>query len=269
MQMAKAMKILNIKAKYIVSVFDDGGSTGKLREIYQIPAVGDIRKLISVLSERYDLEEEVGEHKKGNLLILEYIQKYGFFEGIEKIQKNLNVFGEIIPVSGNNSYLVVKTESGNIIKKAENKIEKGINEKIIDIWLEPEAEIYDRAKEEIENADFVFIGPGSFFGSVMVHFCVKGFNDALKKCKGKIFFFVNISKDPEIYGYETAQDLIDFVKKKAQRIDYFVVNKEITDERHIRPIVNENNVIFWDFANKEFNRHNPQKLANFIKYIIS
>ncbi len=274
-QIAKAMSKVGLNATYIVSVFDDGLSTGILRQIANIPAIGDIRKVLETLSSSEIIEifehkiSQLYDQKTGNILLLAYIQKYGFIEGILRLQKILGIQKDrIIPVSTDNSFLVAITEKGNIVRKAERKIEEGINEKIIDINLDPPAKISNEAKKEIESADYIFIGPGSFFGSVMVHFAVNGFIEALEKSKAKIYFILNISKDPELIGYNTAQDLIDYVLSKTNRIDYFVINKNITHPLHIKPDTQISNAIFWDLSDKEVNRHNVGKLASLIEFIL-
>lgn len=171
----------------IITVFDSGGSTGRLREHFQIPAVGDLRKSNSALlpaefAETLEARLPSG-HAVGNLAFTFLAQQYGFKKAGE-----LYLDPRILPVSLASSQIVTTLENG----------QKLVGEHLLDLppkslaklsiralALRPAAELSLAAAAALKKADLIVVGPGSLFGSLLVHFAVAGFTAAFQKAKAQ------------------------------------------------------------------------------------
>jgi uncharacterized cofD-like protein len=195
---------VNISA--IVSMADDGGSTGVLRDELGVLPPGDVRQCLVALSESSkelrDLMSYRFEggglkgHSFGNLLLsaLEKING-SFSQGVEEAIKILNVKGEVIPVTDGNMRLFIKLKNGKLIK-GENELDH--NEDIVKVgikkvFLKPAVKASKKVFEKIKNADLIIIGPGDFYGSIMPNLLVGGICEAIKKSKAKIVFNCNLT----------------------------------------------------------------------------
>ncbi|TCG11158.1 gluconeogenesis factor YvcK family protein [Mycoplasma todarodis] len=193
--------IENIEISAIVTVTDNGGSTGVLRDHFDIPAVGDIRRVLGALSRhRTDLEEQMeyrfentgthfDGHALGNLIISANIaNSKDFAEGIKKTSKMLNVQGEVLPISNAKTNLVTKYTDGTIsfgetsLANPEKDVDK--------IWVEGGEATQDAIKA-IENADYVILGMGSLYTSLISNLVFPGIREAFVKTKAKVIYIAN------------------------------------------------------------------------------
>jgi len=286
----------------IVTVADSGGSTGKLRKIYQIPAPGDIRNCIVALSDAEDILRELfqyrfkGEglegHAFGNLFLTALTDITGnFLDAIRLTSKILNTKGVIIPSTTESVDLVAKFEDGNVIRGEEEITEYGKNNKrrIERIWLEPEnPSAPEEAVKRIEEADVIVIGPGSLFTSIIPNFLVKDIREAVKKSDAFKIYVVNAMTQPgETDGF-TAYDHLKTLLKFSQvdRIDAVIVNTKMPADRVLRKYLEQNqepvtpdiskiakeDVIVYaeDLIGSDGNfvRHDPEKLSSLIMRLV-
>lgn len=195
---------VNIAA--IVSMADDGGSTGALRDELGVLPPGDVRQCLVALS---DSSKELRElmnyrfkngglegHNFGNLFLsaLEKISG-SFSKGIAEAIKILNAKGEVIPVSEKSMRLFIKLKNGKLIK-GENELDhnREINKAGIDeVFLCPKVRANAKALEKIKNADLIVIGPGDFYGSIVPNLLVGGICEAIKKSKAAVVFNCNLT----------------------------------------------------------------------------
>ena len=190
----------------IVSMADDGGSTGVLRDELGVLPPGDVRQCLVALSDspemlrnlmnyRFD-QGGLNGHTFGNLFLsaLEKINK-SFTKGVEQAIKILDVRGEVIPVSNEGMRLYIELNNGKVLA-GENHLDH--NEDIRElgirkVFLKPQVKASKKALEKISSADVIIIGPGDLYGSVLPIFLVKEISEAIKKSKAKIIFNCNLT----------------------------------------------------------------------------
>lgn len=242
----RGLKKYNCNLTAVVSMADDGGSTGKLRDEFGILPPGDVRRCIVALSESSDLMKEIfnyrfkngflKDHNLGNIIITALSNIYGDVDGIRKACTLLNIKGKVLPVTTEKVRLCAELENGEIIKGETNiDIPKhDPNLKIKKIWLEPEAKIYRDAEKEIINADIITLGPGDLYTSVLPNLIVKGVKEAISTSNAKIIYICNLmTKAGETHGF-TVKDFASEVERYLNRkIDYIIYNKARIHDRNM------------------------------------
>ncbi len=238
----KGLKNYPVKITSIVTTFDNGGSTGILRDEFGTLPQGDIRRslvalapdsgnstLRDLLSFRFPKDSSLNGHNFGNLFLQALTSISGSEVGAIKTAMDiLNIKHNILPVSIDNAQLFAELENGMIIKGETNiDIPKHDGEiRIRKIFLEPEALMYREAYDAIIDADLIVIGPGDLYTSILPNMLVGGFSDAIKKSKGKILYILNImTKWGETNGYVAShfvKTLLPYIKRK--KIDYVLCN---------------------------------------------
>jgi len=238
---------VNISA--IVSMADDGGSTGILRDELGVLPPGDVRQCLVALSESSKELRELMNYRfeKGGLkghsfgnLFLSALEKINgsFSKGVEEASKILNVKGEVIPVTCQDIKLYIGLKNGKIIE-GEEKINHSFEiEKIgIDkIYLYPEARANKKAVQKILEADLIIIGPGNYYCSIVPNLLVKGMGAAIIKSKAKVVYncnLVNKKGHTEKFYLEDYVDLINGYIGK-ERIDAVVFNNRKPDARLVK-----------------------------------
>lgn len=230
---------VNISA--IVSMADDGGSTGVLRDELGVLPPGDVRQCLVALSESskelrelmgYRFEKGVFKgHSFGNLFLsaLEKING-NFSKGVEEAIKILNAKGEVIPVTDEDMRLFIELKNGKLIK-GENELDCNreiASSGIKKIFLKPRVKANKKAIERIKKADLVIIGPGDFYGSIVPNLLVDGISEAIRKSKAKIVFNCNLTnKKGQTEGFDLDQYVFEINKYIGkERIDYATFNIE-------------------------------------------
>ncbi len=286
-------KKLNLAA--IVSVADSGGSTGELRDEFGILPPGDVRRAIVALSEdtevvrrlfeyRFKVGRRIAGHTVGNLLLTALSDIMGDFErGIEELSEMFNVQGKVIPVTLDNVHLGVTLENGDrIVGETDIDIPKhDATIPIRDAFLLGGGHLNPRAKEAIENSDYVIIGPGDLYTSIVPNLLCQGMVDAIRNAGAKIIYVCNVmTKRGETDGFVVE----DFVRILEQylgegRIDYLLVNtgelrqdllKKYEAEGKAPVRLRDRDVLLKkgikiierDFTSEtDYIRHDPRKLA--------
>ncbi len=286
----------NISA--VISMADDGGSTGILREDFGILPPGDIRRALIALSKtdnkilsklfNYRFLEGKGfkGHSFGNLILTALERITGSFEkAIDEASRILSVEGKVIPVTLNKTNLFAELENGEIIKGESNiDVPKhNGNLKIKKVWLKPKVNINPKAKKEILTSDLVIIGPGDLYTSIIPNLLVNGMKSALQKTKAKIIYFVNVmTKFGETNNFK-ASDFLKEIEKYigGNIIDYIVANNKTPNKKRLLKYEKEKaSLVVLDdyfFKNKPklikadliresgFVRHDPEKILKIIK----
>ena len=286
----------------IVSMADDGGSTGSLREEFGILPPGDVRRALvalaasdnKIVSElfnyRFAQESSLRGHSLGNLLLtaLEHITG-SFDKGLKEAVKILNIKGDVIPVTFTKTKLMAKLEDGTEITGETNiDIPKHDgNLKITNIYLSPDATATKDALMAIATADAIILGPGDSYTSIIPNLLVKEISSAIKNSKAKKIYIVNIMTK---YGETNSFTAMDFVTKLEKYLgknvlDFVVVNTEKL-YGEILERYREEKTDFVAFSKKMFTsesykvvegkflrrgkflRHNPKKLAATLASII-
>lgn len=234
----------------ICTTFDSGGSSGILRDEYGILPPGDIRRCLVALSDdtiepvlrelfnfRFDNEGSLKGHSFGNLLLTALTQITGSYpEAIEKASQILRCRGSIFPVSLDSSHLCAELEDGTVIKGESNiDIPKhDANLKITKVFLDPPVNSYSEANNAILEADFIIIGPGDLYTSIVPNLLADGISESIQKSKAKTIYISNLmTKLGETGGFNAS----DFVKEVLKytgldKINYLICNTgEITEDQ--------------------------------------
>ncbi len=223
----------------IVTVADDGGSSGRLRTEMGILPPGDIRSCLVALADteplmeklfqyRYKNLEGLAGHSFGNLFIATMTEITGDFEqAIKESSKVLAIRGQVLPSTLESVVLHAQMADGTEIA-GESDITRA-HRRIKRVFLQPEnAPANSEAVEAIANADIVVLGPGSLYTSILPNLLVKGIAEALEATRALKLYVCNVMTQPgETDGY-TASDhvkaIIDHVDRRV--IDYVLVNDE-------------------------------------------
>lgn len=222
----RGLKEYPIDLSAIVTVADDGGSSGRLRTEMSMPAPGDIRNVIAALSEvepmllklfqhRFVNGNGLSGHSMGNLLLAAMTSVTGdFYNGIKEISRVLNVKGNIYPIANQNMFLHAEMEDGEIIAGESNIPLAG--KAIKRVFLQPEIVLpLPEAIAAIKEAGLVVIAPGSLYTSTMPNLIVPEIGDALRDAKGKVVYVCNVmTQEGETTGYTAA----DHVKAITQHV---------------------------------------------------
>ena len=242
----KGLKEYTTQLTAIVTVADDGGGSGTLRDELNILPPGDIRSCILALADSEPIMEEVLNYRFcdgglkgqnfGNLLLAAMTEVCGgdFLKAVGEVSNVLKVKGRVLPVTESNVVLAALLESGEKVF-GESEIGKAYlchKSKISKVWLENKDGSKNEIKppsetlEAIENADIITLGPGSLFTSIMPNLIVPGIKEAIKASKAPVVFINNIMTQPgETDGY-TAYDHYDAIVRHVGEdlVDYCIVN---------------------------------------------
>ena len=194
----------------VVTVADDGGSSGRLREATGLPAMGDIRRCLSALADppalgemfEHRFTEELHGHALGNLVIAALAQRLGFRAAIDELVRLLSVPARVLPATEEPVELVAVTGDGIVHGQVAIQQSTGIKR----VSLEPSDPKADAdAVAAIANADQIVVGPGSLFTSVLAALAVPGIRDAVAASSAPVIYIANLGPQvPETEGYETA-----------------------------------------------------------------
>lgn len=240
----------------VVTMADDGGSTGILREEFGVLPPGDIRRVLIALSSSdqsllsklfsYRFEEGTGltGHAFGNLMLTALERVSGNFEtAIEEAQKLLGAKGSIIPVTLDSTHLVAELEDGTLVR-GETNVDVPRHDgtlKIKKVWLEPAAHVNPRAKTAMLGADTIVIGPGDLYTSIIPNLAVRGMREALQKSNAIKIYFVNLlTKFGETNAF-TAQDFLRAIEPYLGEhvLDYVMVNTAKPSLKRMKPYLLE------------------------------
>lgn len=240
-------QIEDIHLTAIVTVADDGGSTGRLRRQFHIPAMGDVRNVMCALAEEETLfthlmeyrfngeSSDVGGHNLGNLILTALTETEGsFMNAIGEISKILNVKGTILPASTQVITLLAKMADGTVVRGESNI--PNFDNRISEIFYDEKVEANSEAIDAILNADILIVGIGSLFTSIIPVLIIDGICDAIKKSKAKRFYFCNVMTQPGETDYFSVEDHVAALEKHSFKgiVPKVIVTKNESSEELIQ-----------------------------------
>ncbi len=250
----------------IVSVSDDGGSSGRLVEEFDMLPPGDIRKLLFTLSDadelaslfeyRFSSDGDLGGHTIGNLLLtaLTDLNDGSFPKAIQAVSELLAVRGRIIPVSLDSTVLCAELADGEIVRGESAIPKRGNREPIKRVFLEPrengknhsplqkpyECQAHQEAENAIKNSDVIIIGPGSLYTSIIPNLVVKGIADAIQASGATKICVCNVMTQPgETDGYSVTDHINAIYNHTDISLDYIIVNSQPATEEVIREYIRQ------------------------------
>lgn len=235
----RGLKQYPIELTAIVTVADDGGSSGRLREEFEIPPPGDVRNVLAALSDvepllielfqhRFNSSHELSGHSLGNLILAAMTSITGdFFHAIQEMSKVLKVHGKVLPAASDSVILNAEMEDGTIVS-GESKIPYS-GKRIKRVFLTPEiATALPETIHEIRTADLIIIGPGSLYTSILPNLLVPKLGHEICRSKAKKVYVCNLmTQAGETLNYSASDHvraLYDHMK--CSFIDTIVVNSE-------------------------------------------
>lgn len=295
----KGLKKYFPKIAVVVSMADDGGSSGRLRRLYDVPPPGDLVSCMAALSksenpviskmltyrfrgDRYGKDEDLSGQKLGSLIMIAFLDITGSFEkAISLFQKTFAVKGVFLPATKDNVNISAITVEGKKIY-GETKIDLGkySGKRVLEkVMLDPQdAGANPKAVKNIKTADIIIAGPGDLYTTILPVLIVPGIKAALQKSKAQKIFVVNVTNKPfETKGYNVG-DYINAIKKHLGYFpfDQVVINSNLTPKipkKYNYSYVNPNHIeeskgfriVKKDIIDEDFPLyHNPSKLANTI-----
>ena len=207
----------------VITVSDNGSSTGKLRQEFSIPAIGDIRKVLTNLSSLPDEVKEIMEyrfhtysdlngHPIGNLILTALLNKTGNLKkSIEYLSTLLDVKQKVLPLSEDSLTLMGETTDGTIIEGEANVTEAG--KKIKRVFYKQEPNVLPEVIDAIKEADLVIISMGSLYTSIMPHLICKEVVQAVRHTKGKVMYLCNAMAQPGETDTFTVSDHLEALEK--------------------------------------------------------
>lgn len=299
--MLRGLKEYTTNITAIVTVADDGGGSGSLREDLKILPPGDIRNCLVALAHTEPLMEELMQYRFnegslkgqsfGNLFIaaMHGISE-NFEDAIKKMSDVLAVKGRVYPVTLEDVTLCAELENGMVVHGESNIPLEGIKHSsgVKRVFLEPtNPKPLEDALFAIENADCIIMGPGSLYTSVLPNLVIPEISERIKKSKAIKVYVSNIMTQPgETDGYSLSDHISAIEEHCGGRIiDYVVANNGQIPEKYYEKYRNDNQdmvLIDRDKISDDINiikddlvyirngmlRHNSQRLANDIMKLI-
>lgn len=242
----RGLKEISNNITAVVTVADDGGGSGVLREDLGMLPPGDVRNCILALANKEPILQDLFQYRFqegrlkgqnfGNLMIAAMVGiSDSFEEAIKKISDIFAITGEVFPVSEEDIVLYAKLDDGTIVAGESNipleVVKRGIG--IDNIWIEPkDARTYDVVVERIGEADMIILGPGSLFTSIIPNLLVQNVVDAINRSSAPVFYITNIMTQPgETDGFSAFDHLEALLKHTdLEHLDYIVVNSGLIDQ---------------------------------------
>ncbi len=291
-QLLKGLKLFPIEITAVVSVSDNGKSTGRLRKDYNIPAVGDITKVLLSMSDteddikelmnyRFNKSKSLGNHSIKNLLLTALLDIKGNFDNsLPILEKMLNTKGSILPLTEDSVDLVGYTLDGKKFV-GEEQLTKA-KEKIERICYSDEINVNPKVFDAVKKADLIIFSSGSLMTSIIPHLLNNELNKALKESKAKIMYICNLFTQPgETDNFKASDHIkllesylgensIDIILANNSKMNSALVKKYETEEQKDQVILDKeelekmNKIIISDKLYKienNFYRHDSLKTA--------
>ncbi|MDD6480542.1 MAG: YvcK family protein [Clostridium sp.] len=239
----KGLKQFPVDITAVVSVCDDGGSTGILRDEFDILAVGDIRKVLVALSQtessveellnhRFNTNGTLNKHTVGNILLTAATEMTGSIQqGIELLGKVLNLCGNVMPVTESNITLSAEMMDGSVVD-GEHFITTS-SKKIKRVFYKETPEINDSLLKEIKSADLIAFSMGSLYTSILPCLLSKEIINKLDKSSAPIVYACNLFTQPGETDKFKVSDHLKIINSYLgkRKIDVVIANNGKIDER--------------------------------------
>ena len=250
----KGLKDFPVDITAVIAVSDNGRSTGRLREEFHTPAIGDIRKVITSLSGidepikkmmeyRFNTSSDLDGHALGNLILTAMLDMNGSLkDSISYLSKLLDVKHKVLPISEDSKItLMGRDYDGNIVE-GEHQITSA-HRKFETIYYKEEPEVVPEVLDAIKEADLILLSMGSLYTSVLPNVICKEVKDALNKTKAPIVYLCNVVTQPGETDKFTVGDHVEMINRYLEtrkltaviasntKIDKKIAKKYYTEEQ--------------------------------------
>lgn len=224
----------------IVSMVDNGGSTGRLSEELGIPPFGGDFKdvmtglsrdkvMINLFHHRYEHGTDIKGHTVGNLILLGLLEQcqWDIPKAIELAKKVLSIEADILPSTLDRVHLVAEYKDGSIIK-GQDEIDNNLSKKfqtITNLTTDPIASAHDQAVQAIKQADAIVLCPGDLYGSLLCNLVVPGIKAAIAESNATIIYITNLmTKVNQTHNWPASRFIAEVQRYLPRQIDYAIVN---------------------------------------------
>lgn len=290
--MLRGLKEYTSNIAAIVTVTDDGGSSGRLTQEFQMPPPGDIRNCLVALADAEPLMQELFQyrfsnggpslegHSFGNLLIAAMMNVTGDFEeAVRQTSRVLAIRGRVLPSTLARVQLEAELLDGSRVKGETNisAAQQPIHRMLLS---DPDAEPLDEALAAIATADIIVIGPGSVYTSIVPNFLVRGMAKAVASSRAVKAYVCNVmTQSHETDGFSAADHVRAVIEQAGVRLfDFVLVNRELPPEEALERYAQRGSYFVYPDVEKiralgfrpivgdyisqtAVVRHDPQKLA--------
>lgn len=300
------LKNYGVDISAIVSMADDGGSTGILRDELGVLPPGDVRQCLVALSTssrlmrslmNYRFEQGgLGGHSFGNLLLSALEKVTGSFEkAVEEVGRILFIKGKVIPVTTHQVRLKMILNSRQVLEgEKEIYLSQEIDQGYKSIYLEPYPKANPHAINEIRNADLIVVGPGGLHTSLIPNLLVEGIAEALRQSQAKKIFITNLmNRKGQTTGFKVSHYLQELHRYLGEDIfDFILVNNQTPSQELIEVYAEEGDLVTndlhddsrvisapflgeiregpkKDLIHRSLIRHNSKKLAQELMKIVN
>lgn len=224
----KGMKDFPIDITAVITVSDNGRSTGKLRKEFNSPAVGDIRKVITNLSSidpavkkmleyRFNTSSDLNGHAVGNLMLISLIDITGSLkDAIKALSTILDVKHKVLPISEESDLTLIGKDINNNIIEGEEQITKA-HTKLKQIYYKKEPKVEEDVLKAISEADLVIFSMGSLYTSILPNVMCKDVKSALIKSKAPIMYLCNAVTQPGETEKFSVSDHVKLINKYLEK----------------------------------------------------
>lgn len=235
-QLLKGLKLFPVDVTAVVTVADNGGSTRRLRKEFNIPAVGDISKVLVAMADldadtrnlmnyRFTNSKTLGNHSIKNLLLTALLdQKGDFAHAIPVLAKLLDIKGTVLPLTEDNVDLIGMTEDGSYVI-GEEAIPKS-KKKVVKIAYDKKFEVNKEVYKAVQNADLIVFSSGSLYTSILPHLAASDLAKAIGEAKAKKLYVCNLVTQPgETDGFAVS-DHINVINQylEGSKVDAVIAN---------------------------------------------
>ena len=240
----RGLKLFPMNITAIVTVADDGASSGRLRREFDTPAVGDLRNVLVSLSEaeeplvedllqyRFSTYSDLDKHALGNLVLTAMYNITGSLtKSLEALSKIFNIKGKVLPITEDKAILVAHTTDGKTIE-GESKITKA-GKHIKKIEYKNKVRVTPQVLEAVKEADLIIVGIGSLYTSIIPNLLPREMKRALMQAKAKKMYICNIMSEHGETDDFNVSDCVKQVNKYVGKnfIDVVLANKKkVPDE---------------------------------------
>ncbi len=239
----RGLKLFPMNITAIVTVADDGSSSGRLRKEFDTPAVGDLRNVFVSLSSveplvedllqyRFNTYSDLDKHAFGNLMLTAMYNITGSLtESLESLSKIFNIKGKVLPLTEDKAILVAHTTDGKTIE-GESKITKA-GKHIKKIEYKNRVKVTPEVLDAVKEADLIIIGIGSLYTSIIPNLLPREMKKALMSAKAKKMYICNIMSEHGETDNFNVSDCVKQINKYVGKdfIDIVLANKKkVPDE---------------------------------------
>ena len=240
----KGLKHFPVDITAVITVSDNGRSTGRLREEFHTPAVGDIRKVITSLSGiddpikkmmeyRFNTSSDLDGHALGNLILTAMLDLNGSLkDSIAYLSKLLDVKHRVLPISEDSKLtLMARDFEGNVIE-GEHQITSA-NKQFEKIYYKEEPNVLPEVIEAIKEADLIIFSMGSLYTSVLPNIICKEVQKTLKEAKAPTMYLCNVVTQPGETDKFTVGDHVELLNRylKTKKLDAVIASNTKIDKK--------------------------------------